>query len=185
MDDCCHFGKYSAEATQDATVHPGLAPNIPYPQTKVIPATAFACRESCKFSCTTDCPRDCCQPDEAAIEAMHADEFAQQQVGYPQNPALSYAPDSQTCPNPCPGNCFPSCTVACCTSALGFDQPQPGESDSEGRSATRKVIHITHLLRPVPGASASTLQCPVSCLSHCTPACVRSGCCDERKRRHL
>lgn len=162
--------------------HPGLVPNVPYPHSKVIPIEAFACKESCKFSCTYDCPRDCCQPEELAQEEAHetAALASPTTVGAPQ--AMAYqdlAPAFPICPSPCPGGCYPSCTVACCTSALGLPQGNEAELSPEAHSSIKRVLHVTHLVRPITGSKG----CALSCASHCTPACARSGCCDSSKRR--
>lgn len=162
--------------------HPGFVPNVPYPHSKVIPIEAFACKESCKFSCTYDCPRDCCQPEELAQEQAHetAALASPTTVGAPQ--AMAYqdlAPAYPTCPSPCPGGCYPSCTVACCTSALGLPQGNKADFNPEARSSTKRVLHVTHLVRPITGLNG----CALSCASHCTPACARYGCCDSSKRR--
>lgn len=172
--------------------HPGLTPNVPYPHSKVIPLEAYACKETCKFSCTYDCPRDCCQPEELAQEEAHEAAALAPSVlsspaigspttiGAPQ--AMAYqdlAPAMGTCPSPCPGGCYPSCTVACCTSALGLPQENQAELSPEARSSTKRVLHITHLVRPITSLNG----CALSCATHCTPACARSGCCDSSKRK--
>ena len=186
-DDCCSFGKYAPSSPGMPPVeqpHPAFVPNVPYPHSKVIPIEAFACKESCKFSCTYDCPRDCCQPEEVALEQAHeaAALPPPTTVGAPQSLSFQdFAPAAaaSTCPSPCPGGCFPSCTVACCTSALGLPQSNDAELSPEARSSTNRVLHVTHLVQPVMGFNG----CALSCASHCTPACARSGCCDSAKRK--
>lgn len=184
-DDCCAFGKYAPNSpgmpSQDQP-HPGFIPNVPYPHSKVIPIEAFACKESCKFSCSYDCPRDCCQPEELALQAAHeaAAMAPPTEVGAPQSlPFQGLVPQDSTCPSPCPGNCYPSCTVACCTSALGLPQENNAVLSPEARSSTNRVLHVTHLVQPISGFNG----CALSCASHCTPACARSGCCDAAMRR--
>jgi len=184
-DACCAFGKYAPSLPGIPAVeqpHPGLIPNVPYPHSKVVPIEAYACKESCKFSCTYDCPRDCCQPEELALQAAHeaAALAPPTTVGAPQSLAYQgLAPEPSTCPSPCPGGCFPSCTVACCTSALGLPQENDAELTPQARSSTNRVLHVTHLVQPFTGLNG----CALSCASHCTPACARSGCCDSVKRR--
>jgi len=178
-DDCCAFGDYAqAKPGVTSQPHPGLMPNVPYPQTKLIPPEAFACKESCKFTCTYDCPRDCCQPEELAQQAAHeaAALAPPTEVGAPQS--LYQAPEAPTCPSPCPGDCYPSCTVACCTSALGLPADNNAMQTPQVRSSTNRVLHVTHLVQPITGFNG----CASSCASHCSPVCARSGCCDSAKR---
>lgn len=195
-DDCCAFGKYASPPAPGLPAsdqpHPGLTPNVPYPHSKVIPLEAYACKETCKFSCTYDCPRDCCQPEELAQEEAHEaaalapSALSSPAIGSPTTigapQAMAYqdlAPAMGTCPSPCPGGCYPSCTVACCTSALGLPQENQAELSPEARSSTKRVLHITHLVRPITSLNG----CALSCATHCTPACARSGCCDSSKRK--
>ncbi|XP_068756670.1 uncharacterized protein [Montipora capricornis] len=181
-DACCAFGRYApASPGMPSQLHPGLMPNVPYPQSKNIPAQAFACKESCKFSCSYDCPRDCCQPEELAQQAAHeaAALAPPTEVGAPQSLYQDQAPESPTCPSPCPGGCYPSCTVACCTSALGLPIENDAMLTPETRSSTNRVLHVTHLVQPITGLNG----CSPSCASHCSPACARSGCCDSAKKR--
>ena len=155
-DDCCAFGDYAqAKPGVSSQPHPGLMPNVPYPQTKLIPPEAFACKESCKFTCTYDCPRDCCQPEELAQQAAHeaAALAPPTEVGAPQS--LYQAPEAPTCPSPCPGDCYPSCTVACCTSALGLpadnnamQTPQVRSSD-QPRFARHSLGSTNHRIQRV------------------------------------
>lgn len=204
-DECCQYGRYSQAAQSQfnpasQTQHDSpLAPNVPFPGQRHIPAQAFACKESCKFRCSFDCPRDCCQPEDAAAIAarptgpppqpLQPQPQFQQYMPYVQ----PYAPmeANQVCPSPCPATCAPSCNVGCCTSALGLPQ-LPIADDSQGdspanhieaRSSTRKVLHVTHVFRPVDGLKKSGISnkgaCASSCGIHCTPACARSGCCDR------
>lgn len=166
--------------------HPGLLPNVPYPHSKVIPIEAFACKESCKFSCAYDCPRDCCSPEDVAMQEAHEAAAAAAAsppattVGAPQSLAFQgFAPAANTCPSPCPGGCYPSCTVACCTSALGLPQGNEAELSQDARSSTNRVLHVTHEVQPIMSFNG----CALSCASHCTPACARTGCCDSSRRR--
>ena len=182
-DACCAFGSYAQSVTGRPPTrdeHPGFMPNVPYPHSKGIPAEAFACKESCKFSCTYDCPRDCCQPEELATEEAHEAAALASPMTIGSLQTMNYqglVPEPPSCPSPCPANCFPSCTVACCTSALGL--PQKDSFTPLARSSTKRVLHVTHLLRPITSLNG----CALSCAVHCNPACARSGCCDSLTRR--
>ncbi|XP_032222234.1 uncharacterized protein LOC116604264 [Nematostella vectensis] len=186
-DICCGFGAYAPNP--DTHVHPGLQPNVPYPN-KNIPGEAYVCKEECKFSCDLDCPENCCGPEGLMQRnqrlqinpAAPYDPMPPPQTGFPSfaAPVQTFQATDGTCPAPCPGSCSPDCTVACCAAQLGLPQ---ADDNAVARSSTRKVIHLTHVIRPFQQGNINAARtCAITCGTHCTPACARSGCCDTLKK---
>lgn len=183
-DACCSFGEYAhhADVIQAGHKHnPGLLPNTPYQGSKDIPGNAYECDESCKFHCDANCADDCCQPEglyhrAARLQSPYYNYNLQVQ-GPPMmayDPTMQNADQGGMCPAGCPSTCSPSCNPACCAAAIGG---MPMDDQPDSRSATRKVIHIQHILHPVDRKGLVPGTCPTYCGNHCTPVCARSGCC--------
>ena len=139
----------------------------------LIHSVPSGCTANCVYECIPGCPPACCTKSESP-------EVLKYTYQPPESPVS--APEMFSFPQP--------------IIAPYIEQPQiypqeqtPALYHEEDQSASKNIQSATMDTKPVSANSVSSNQadstsffapkhCPSSCLTHCSPECVRSECCD-------
>jgi len=163
-----------------------------------------ACNAQCPSSCAPACTPDCCGATMPQLPPPPPPPPPpiKEEKRPPTIPVAGPSPFN-TCPGACPTSCAPGCDFDCCRPFLDpsivqemrsqiqpADVPASAAAEPPAPPMTR-VIHVSHVLRPeepaVAAARSSTsavpANCPLECKQHCSPSCVKDGCCTDKKKK--
>ena len=139
----------------------------------LIHSVPSGCTANCVFECIPGCPPACCSKSESpevskyTYQHLESEAPAPEMFAFPQPIVAPYIAQPQIYPQ----------------------EQAPAMYTDETQSSSKNTQSSNMDTKPVSASSISSSQtdssnffapkhCPSACLTHCSPECVRSECCD-------
>lgn len=135
----------------------------------LIHSVPSGCTANCVYECIPGCPPACCTKTESPEVSRY--------TYYQQPETQLYSPEMFSFPQPI----MPPYVEQPQMYPQEQTQPMYTDEDQTATKNEQSTSMDTDTNADSPSQNFAPKHCPSSCLTHCSPLCVRSDCCDLDK----